>query len=123
MPTYSYACTLCGHEFDVVQSISDGGLTTCPACQGALRKVFHPVGVAFKGSGFYRTDSRAAAKAEGSGKASDGGGSSTDSGSKGSSESTTTDSGGAKPDQPAATKPASTGKTASPSKGAGGSSD
>lgn len=59
MPTYAYACTSCGHEFEVVQSITDPTLTGCPECSGSLRKVFHPVGVAFKGSGFYRTDSRA----------------------------------------------------------------
>lgn len=62
MPTYAYACTSCGHELEVVQSMTDAALTECPQCSGALRKVFHPVGVAFKGSGFYRTDSRAADK-------------------------------------------------------------
>jgi putative FmdB family regulatory protein len=59
VPTYAYACTSCGHEFEVVQSITDPTLTGCPECPGSLRKVFHPVGVAFKGPGFYRTDSRA----------------------------------------------------------------
>jgi putative FmdB family regulatory protein len=59
VPTYAYACNSCGHEFEVVQSMTDAALTTCPSCSGTLRKVFHPVGVAFKGSGFYRTDSRA----------------------------------------------------------------
>ena len=65
MPTYQYACTesACGHRFDAVQSFSDDPLTTCPQCEGRLRKVFSAVGVVFKGSGFYRTDSRAAAKA------------------------------------------------------------
>ena len=58
MPTYQYACTACGHKFDAVQSFSDASLTTCPACSGALRKVFSSVGIVFKGSGFYRTDSR-----------------------------------------------------------------
>ena len=64
MPTYQYACTdsACGHRFDAVQSFSDSPLTMCPVCQSRLRKVFSPVGVLFKGSGFYRTDSRAAAK-------------------------------------------------------------
>lgn len=67
MPTYSYACTDCGHAFDVYQSFSDDALTTCPECQGGLRKVFNSVGVVFKGSGFYRTDSRPkAAASEGS---------------------------------------------------------
>lgn len=58
MPTYAYACTECGHRFDAVQSFTDDALTTCPECRGRLRKVFDSVGVVFKGSGFYRTDSR-----------------------------------------------------------------
>ena len=58
MPTYAYACKDCGHAFDIVQSFTDSSLTSCPECQGALRKKFNSVGVVFKGSGFYRTDSR-----------------------------------------------------------------
>ena len=58
MPTYQYACTECGHAFDEVQSFSDEALTECPECDGRLRKVFNAVGVVFKGSGFYRNDSR-----------------------------------------------------------------
>ncbi len=58
MPTYQYACTDCGHQLEAVQSFSDAALTECPDCQGRLRKVFGAVGVVFKGSGFYRTDSR-----------------------------------------------------------------
>ena len=58
MPTYQYACTECGHAFDQVQSFTDESLTVCPVCQGRLRKVFNAVGVVFKGSGFYRNDSR-----------------------------------------------------------------
>lgn len=58
MPTYSYACKDCGHDFDIVQSFTDNTLTECPECQGTLRKKFNSVGVVFKGSGFYRTDSR-----------------------------------------------------------------
>ncbi|HKU01222.1 MAG TPA: FmdB family zinc ribbon protein [Arthrobacter sp.] len=58
MPTYAYACKDCGHAFDIVQSFSDSSLTSCPECQGTLRKKFNSVGVVFKGSGFYRTDSR-----------------------------------------------------------------
>ncbi len=58
MPTYQYACRECGHAFDQVQSFSDDALTVCPECQGRLRKVFNAVGVVFKGSGFYRNDSR-----------------------------------------------------------------
>ena len=58
MPTYQYACTACGHRFEAVQSFSDASLTDCPECAGRLRKVFSSVGIVFKGSGFYRTDSR-----------------------------------------------------------------
>src|SRR3954451_15834738 len=60
VPTYQYACTACGHRFEAVQSFSDASLTDCPECAGRLRKVFSSVGIVFKGSGFYRTDSRAA---------------------------------------------------------------
>ncbi|RFD23849.1 FmdB family transcriptional regulator [Mycobacterium uberis] len=58
MPTYSYECTECTNRFDVVQAFTDGALTTCDKCSGRLRKLFNAVGVVFKGSGFYRTDSR-----------------------------------------------------------------
>ena len=58
MPTYQYACTACDHRFEAVQSFTDSSLTECPACSGNLRKVFSSVGIVFKGSGFYRTDSR-----------------------------------------------------------------
>ncbi len=58
MPTYQYSCTECGHFFEAFQSFTDDSLTECPECQGRLRKVFNAVGVVFKGSGFYRTDSR-----------------------------------------------------------------
>ena len=58
MPTYQYACTECGHSFEQFQSFSDDALTVCPVCDGKLRKLFNAVGVVFKGSGFYRNDSR-----------------------------------------------------------------
>jgi putative FmdB family regulatory protein len=58
MPTYEYACTECGKHIEVVQSMSDAPLATCAICGGRLRKVFSPIGIVFKGSGFYRTDSR-----------------------------------------------------------------
>ncbi|MER8100112.1 MULTISPECIES: FmdB family zinc ribbon protein [unclassified Kitasatospora] len=58
MPTYQYQCTECGNGLEAVQKFTDEALTTCPDCQGRLRKVFSAVGVVFKGSGFYRTDSR-----------------------------------------------------------------
>ena len=62
MPTYSYACTECDNRFDAVQAFTEDALTTCPKCSGLLRKLFNSVGVVFKGSGFYRTDSRESSK-------------------------------------------------------------
>ena len=90
MPTYEYACKSCGSKLEVVQSFSDEPLTECPSCSGPLRKVFGSVGITFKGSGFYKTDSRSSstatkAPASGDGGAKDGG--SKDSGSKESSSS------------------------------------
>ena len=66
VPTYQYACTECGHAFEQFQSFSDDALTQCPECGGRLRKVFNAVGVVFKGSGFYRTDSRSDSSASSS---------------------------------------------------------
>jgi putative FmdB family regulatory protein len=63
VPTYEYACTACGHRLEAVQKFSDDPLTECPECGGALRKVYGAVGIVLKGSGFYKTDSRAAAGA------------------------------------------------------------
>ena len=63
MPTYQYRCTACSKELEAVQKFSDPALTTCPACSGALRKVYCAVGVVFKGSGFYATDSRTSSSA------------------------------------------------------------
>ncbi len=103
MPTYQYACTACDHAFEQVQSFTDDSLTECPECQGRLRKVFNAVGVVFKGSGFYRTDSRADAKSDSAqstgGSSGDGGSSSgssekKDSGSNGSSSSSDSKSSG-----------------------------
>ena len=62
MPTYSYECTQCADRFDAVQAFTDDALTTCEKCSGRLRKLFGSVGVVFKGSGFYRTDSRESGK-------------------------------------------------------------
>jgi putative FmdB family regulatory protein len=66
VPTYSYACTECGNRFDEVQAFTDDALTTCPQCSGRLRKLFGNVGVVFKGSGFYRNDSRESGKSSAS---------------------------------------------------------
>ncbi|MEV3902470.1 FmdB family zinc ribbon protein [Mycobacterium sp. NPDC050551] len=99
MPTYSYACTACDNKFDVVQAFSDDALSQCPKCDGRLRKLFGKVGVVFKGSGFYRTDSREAAKSasNGSAKSSESAGSgsagSTSSSTDSSSSSSSSDSG------------------------------
>lgn len=68
MPTYEYECTSCGQHIEVFQRISEDPLTTCGVCGGKLRKVFHPAGIVFKGSGFYATDSRSAPKSSGSEK-------------------------------------------------------
>ncbi|HLH46361.1 MAG TPA: FmdB family zinc ribbon protein [Acidimicrobiales bacterium] len=89
MPTYEYACKSCGQHLEVVQSFSDDPLTVCPACDGPLRKVFGMIGIAFKGSGFYKTDSREAAKSGASkAKSSSGSGSGADGASSGSSKET-----------------------------------
>ena len=64
MPTYQYACTACDEELEVVQKFTDDPLTVCDECGGQLRKVYSPVGIVFKGSGFYRTDSRNGSKAK-----------------------------------------------------------
>ena len=66
MPTYEYRCKYCGHQFDVVQAFTDDPLTECPSCDGPLKKVFGNVGIAFKGSGFYKTDSRSGSSSSGS---------------------------------------------------------
>ena len=68
MPTYEYACTACGHRLEAVQKFTDDPLTECPECGAALRKVYGAVGIVLKGSGFYKTDSRAALGGNGSGK-------------------------------------------------------
>ncbi|NUL46188.1 FmdB family transcriptional regulator [Cellulosimicrobium funkei] len=107
MPTYAYACKDCGHEFDIVQSFTDDSLTTCPECEGTLRKKFNSVGVVFKGSGFYRNDSRS----EGSGSQasstltadSSSGGSSDSSSSSGAS--TSSDTGSSSPSSGAPSSP------------------
>jgi putative FmdB family regulatory protein len=72
MPTYEYACRDCGSHLEVVQAFSDDPLTECPHCGGALRKVFGSIGITFKGSGFYKTDSRSGSAAARSSSGSDG---------------------------------------------------
>ncbi len=95
MPTYQYACTECGHEFEAVQKFSDSALTECPNCTGKLRKVFSAVGVVFKGSGFYRTDSRSSTGSSSSSSSStSSSSSSSDSSSSSSSDSTSSSAAG-----------------------------
>jgi putative FmdB family regulatory protein len=106
MPTYQYACTECGERLEVVQSFSDDPVTECPACHGRLRKLFSAVGVVFKGSGFYKTDSRAS---KSSTKSSNGTSASADSGSQSSSSGDTSSS----------KDSASTSTPSSPSSGSG----
>jgi putative FmdB family regulatory protein len=105
LPTYEYACTACGHRLEAVQKFSDDPLTECPECGGALRKVYGAVGIVLKGSGFYKTDSRAAAGSNGNGngkskdKEKESSSSSTsDSSSKDSKDSSKSDSGSGKSD-------------------------
>lgn len=83
MPTYTYECTECGDRFDITQAFTDDALTTCEKCSGRLRKRFNSVGIVFKGSGFYRTDSRESGKVKTGG----GNGSSGTNGSTGASDS------------------------------------
>jgi len=100
VPTYQYQCTECGEALEVVQKFTDDALTVCPNCEGRLRKVYSAVGIVFKGSGFYRTDSRgsnssssaAGSASSGSGKSSDGTSSSSSSAAPASSTSSTSGS-------------------------------
>ena len=100
MPTYQYACTACPERLEVVQKFTDDPMTECPSCTGLLRKVFSAVGVVFKGSGFYKTDSRAKPSSSSSSA------SSSSESSTGASTSTSSSSESA---APAAAKPPSTG--------------
>jgi putative FmdB family regulatory protein len=107
VPTYQYACTECGEPLEVVQKFSDASLTECPSCGGRLRKVFSAAAIVFRGSGFYRTDSRSgagststskeskdSAKGGGSPESSDSSGSSGSSGSSDSSSAKSSESTG-----------------------------
>ncbi|GAA1108935.1 FmdB family zinc ribbon protein [Arthrobacter flavus] len=112
MPTYAYACRDCEHAFDIHQAFSDDSLTVCPECDGSLRKKFNSVGVVFKGSGFYRNDSRDSKKSVdvGANNSAASTGSVSESSTSGSaSTSSTTHSG--KDASPAATKSAPATKT------------
>ena len=110
MPTYVYACTDCNHGFEAQQAFTDDALTTCPECSGKLRKVFNSVGIVFKGSGFYRNDSRGSntsTSAPGSPASSDSGSSTSTTSSETKTSTSTSES--AKPSTPS---PASSGSAA-----------
>jgi putative FmdB family regulatory protein len=88
MPTYEYRCKDCGNHLEVVQSFTDDALTECPSCKGTLRKVFGSIGITFKGSGFYKTDSRSSTSS--SSKSSESGSNSAPSDSKPSADTSST---------------------------------
>ena len=123
MPTYQYRCTECGHDLEAVQRFSDAALTECPNCGGRLRKVYNAVGVVFKGSGFYRTDSRKVpaetSSSDGSSETKSNGKESGDKGTPSKEKSGTGSKGAAK--QPAGSGSASSGSGASTTAKAAGS--
>jgi putative FmdB family regulatory protein len=110
MPTYEYRCESCGRSFDVVQGFHDASLTTCEVCAGSLRKVFAPVGIVFKGSGFYKTDSRSSKSRASSGGPKEDAGAPAKESSNGAEPSTSASKDGSK------TTSSETGAGASPSK-------
>ena len=110
MPTYEYRCKDCGQHLEVVQAFTDDALTECPACKGQLRKVFGNIGITFKGSGFYKTDSRA--KSSTSKSKSDSSGSETKSESSGEKSETKSDSTSDKKTDTSSTKSSADAKTA-----------
>ncbi len=117
MPTYVYACTECNHGFEAHQAFTDDALTTCPECGGKLRKVFNSVGIVFKGSGFYRNDSRGAtssttAPSTAAGSDSSTSSSSSDSKSPAASSSSSSGSSGSSGDSKASSSTASSGSAA-----------
>lgn len=114
MPTYEYRCESCGMTLEVVQRFSEPSLTTCESCGGVLRKVYAPVGIVFKGSGFYKNDSRTSRSAPPSRAAGDTNGDGAASGSKDSGAATSTSQGTTKDPAPAAAAPSA----AAPAKGA-----
>ena len=104
MPLYEYRCRSCNHQFEIQQSFSDDALTVCPECQGDLRKVFKPVGISFKGTGFYKNDSRSSSSSS-------------------STSSTSSTSGGDSTPAPSTKEPASSTAASSDSGSSSGSGD
>jgi putative FmdB family regulatory protein len=118
VPTYEYRCKSCGEELEAVQSFTDDPLTECPVCGGPLRKVFGRIGITFKGSGFYKTDSRAGSKSSSSSSSADGAGRD---GSSGESSSSDSSSGDSSKKEAAKTDTGSGGSSPSPSGSTSGS--
>ena len=92
MPLYDYRCKNCDHQFEIQQAFTDDALTTCPECGGALKKVFSPVGISFKGSGFYKNDSRGSSTSTSPASSSESSSSSTSSSSTSTSTSSSSES-------------------------------
>jgi putative FmdB family regulatory protein len=118
LPTYQYRCTECDHAFEQFQSFTDDALTVCPVCGGRLRKVFNAVGVVFKGSGFYRNDSR---KTESSGSSATSSSTSDSSGDSSSSSTSSSESGTSSSTSSPSTPGSSGSSSTTPSPGAGAS--
>ncbi|WP_432148018.1 FmdB family zinc ribbon protein [Streptomyces sp. bgisy029] len=116
MPTYQYQCTECGEGLEAVQKFTDDALTVCPSCDGRLKKVFSAVGIVFKGSGFYRNDSRGSSSsstpASSSSKSSDSGSSSSSTGSDAKSSASSSSSSSASSSSAAAPASSSSGTSA-----------
>ncbi|MBO2447175.1 FmdB family transcriptional regulator [Actinomadura barringtoniae] len=119
MPTYQYVCTECGEPLEVVQKFSDDALTECPNCSGKLRKVFSAAGIIFKGSGFYRTDSRGSGKSSSTVGASSSSNGKSESSSGGSSDSSSSSSSSSSSRSDSSSSSSSSGGTSS----SGGSSE
>ncbi|MGC4940758.1 FmdB family zinc ribbon protein [Kribbella sp. DT2] len=116
MPTYQYQCTDCGEALEVRQSFTDDALTVCPNCQGTLRKVFNAVGVVFKGSGFYRNDSRSSSTSTISAKSDASASSGSSSSSSDSSKSSSSSSGSSDSGSSSSSSSSSSGKSSGSSK-------
>lgn len=120
MPTYEYRCKDCGHTFEAYQSFTDDPLTECPSCQGTVKKVFSSVGISFKGSGFYKTDSRTSGASSSSTTSSGNGASGEGSSGGSSSDGSSSGDGSSKSDTSSKSDPAgSSGSSATASAGSG----
>jgi putative FmdB family regulatory protein len=121
VPTYAYACSSCGHRFDIYQAFTDDALTECPECGGSLRKEFGNIGVVFKGAGFYRNDARKAGAAETAGSGSSTDSSSSASGSAKESSGSAKDSGSSSSAKESSSSSKDSGKSSGTSSGSAGS--